>query len=236
MTLNCIEAVILAGGLGTRLREVVSDRPKGLAEVRGRPFLFFLLDQLCDTKVGKVTICTGYMGEQIEEIIGLQYRTLQIGYSYEDEPLGTGGGLQHAARLFDSSWILVMNGDSFVEIDFEHYFAWHAYKQALISLVVVSVEDVDRYGSVIVDSDEKVTQFHEKCYWHKGQGYINAGIYLMHKSVVDSLPNRQPYSIEKNLLPSRLKGGLYGYRSKGKFIDIGTPSSYRSAEEFFWGM
>ena len=228
-----IDVTILAGGLGTRLRKVVSEKPKALADINGRPFICYLLGQLGLAGASSVTLCTGYMGEGIEARLGTRYGRVSIFYSQEPEPLGTGGALRYAAQKLSNDWILAINGDSFLDANLAEYASWHREKDILASMIVVPVKDVSRYGSVKLGCGGKVLAFREKISKVNVSGYVNAGIYLIHKSVIQGLDFKQPCSLEHELLPAQVEIGLYGFVSKGRFIDIGTEESYRDAQAFF---
>ena len=230
--LSDITTVILAGGLGTRLRSVVSDNPKVLAKIYNRPFLTFLLDQLVSAKARDVVLCTGFMADSIHEILGNTYKSLKIVYSREPRPLGTGGALRLALPCFNSDPVLIMNGDSFVNVDLTAYVEWFFKRDRQASLLLVKVPDTGRYGKVIVAEDGLLSAFEEKVL-NSGPGWINAGIYITKKSLVASMPAGKSFSLEREFFPSLVGKGLYGFCSNGKFIDIGTPESYRQAEKFF---
>ena len=232
--LKGIEAIILAGGLGKRLQKVVSDRPKVLADVNGRPFAYFLLDQLVEAGIGRVLFCTGYMGERVEEAIGNQYRTLRLDYSRENSPLGTGGALRNAKDMLRGDVVLVINGDSFVDINYRDFVAWHAMKNANISIAITSSDKADRFGMVELSLDQRVTKFREKfSLYIDSTSYISVGVYLIRRSIIDSLPNQDQLSLEMQVFPSLVEDEMFGYDTCGKFIDIGTPESYQSAGQFF---
>ena len=233
-----IDVVILAGGLGTRLQTVLINKPKVLADICGRPFIFFLLDQLCKAGIGKVVICSGHMGENLETVIGTGYKSLHIDFSRERMLLGTGGALRQAVDIVRREWILVLNGDSYVDIDLQGFVAWHAKIGAKISLVVTSVEENSRYGSVDLSLDGEIQRFVEKCSLAEknmdgNSKLISAGVYLMHNSVIKSFPGGTKLSLEEEILPSQVGRGFFGYKTTGAFIDIGTPESLLSAPEFF---
>ena len=225
-------AVILAGGLGTRLRSVVSDRPKVLARVGNRPFVTFLLDQLVAAKIKEVVLCTGYMADQIQEKLGNTYKSLRIIGSREPRPLGTGGAVRLALPHLNSDPVLIMNGDSYVDTDLTAYVNWFFKQNHQASLLLVKVPDTSRYGKVIVAKDGRVFAFEEKGS-NIGPGWINAGIYIMKKSLVASIPAGIAFSLERELFPRLLNKSLYGFYSNGRFIDIGTPQSLCRAQEFF---
>jgi NDP-sugar pyrophosphorylase family protein len=227
-----ITTIILAGGLGTRLRSVFSHRPKVLAEILGRPFLTYLLDQLSCAGAREVVLCTGYMASKVQEVYGDTYKYLHLLYSQEDEPLGTGGALRLALPLLNSDPVLVMNGDSYIHADLNSYVDWFFRKDRKASLLLTSVSDTGRYGMVKVGKDENILAFEEKG-MARGAGWINAGVYLLKKSLVRLIPPGKAFSLERELFPSLVGKGLFGYQCKGSFIDIGTPKSYAAAEKFF---
>lgn len=230
-----ITAAILVGGLGTRLRSVVSDKPKVLAEVFGRPFLSYLLDQLMVLGVGEVVLCSGYMADKIQQCFGDTYGSLRLLYSREDKPLGTGGAIRLALPCFSSDTILVMNGDSYVEADLIAYTEWFFSEEREVALLLTKVSDTTRYASVTINENKTIATFEEKCH-NSGSGLINAGVYLMKKSIIASLPERKFYSLERELFPTLIGQKLWGFCCKGRFIDIGVPESYATARYFFAAM
>jgi len=233
--LSEITVVILAGGLGTRLRPVVSSRPKVLAKVLGRPFLTHLFDQLDRAGARQVVLCTGYMADSVREEIGEFYRSLHIEYSIEDAPLGTGGALRLALSLIKSDTVMVMNGDSYVNADLKTFLAWFLRKDTVAALLLAKTLDTSRYGRVVIASDDRIETFEEKG-GIKGDGWINAGIYLLQKKFVETIPPGKAFSLERESFPSLIGKKLYGYRCEGEFIDIGTPKSFLKAEKFFSGL
>lgn len=228
-TLSEITAVILAGGRGTRLRPVLPHQPKVMAEFHGRPFLAYLLDQLVAGGVREVVLCTGYRGDEIRAKLGDTYGPLHLGYSHEDVPLGTGGALRLALPWLHSDPVMVMNGDSWIDADFQSYLAWFLGLPAAAALLLMAVDDTTRFGRVEVAADGAITSFKEKGV--PGPGWINAGVYFLKKSVLELMEPRRFLSLEQDLLPTLVGQGLYGHRVAGKFIDIGTPESYAEAAE-----
>jgi len=224
-------AAILAGGLGTRLRPVVDDRPKALATVGGRPFLGYLLDQIADAEVRSVVICSGYRGEAIPEVFGSQFRGIKLYYSREIEPLGTAGALRQAVPFFDSELVLVLNGDSYCDVDLKQFERWHRVQRAAASIVLAEVEDISRFGSVSLAGDGQILGFAEK--GGQGKGWINAGIYLLPVEWIKSLPEGLPISLEYDCFPQWTGRNLLGFAQGKLFLDIGTPESYRNADQFF---
>ena len=226
-----LSVAVLAGGLGTRLRPVVADRPKALAEIHGRPFLAYLLDQLSDAGSSRVVLCTGHLGEQIEHAFGKRYRKLQISYSRETRPVGTGGALRLALPHLLSDPVLVMNGDSFCATDLTSLWAWHCNRGSQGTMLLAEVPNTERYGSVKINADGAVTQFVEKK--QGGSGSINAGVYLLSRQVIDSIPDDAAVSLEHDVFPALMSHGLCGYQGRGRFLDIGTPEDFAAAEQFF---
>lgn len=227
-----VTAAILAGGLGTRLRSIVADRPKVLAEVRGRPFLAYLLDQVAAAGVKMVVLCTGYLGEQVRETFGDTYRSLRLFYSQESSPLGTAGALRLALPLFESDTVLVMNGDSFCETNLGTFWTWHCAREAAATLRLIKVVDTRRYGRVQIDANGRVFGFDEKGDT-SAPGWINAGIYLLKRHLLQAIPTSGAVSLEREIFPTWISRGLYGYQSAGRFLDIGTPEAYAATEQFF---
>jgi NDP-sugar pyrophosphorylase family protein len=226
-----ITAVIIAGGRGTRLQSVVADTPKALAEVCGRPFMTYLFDQLIRFRIKRAVLCTGFLGEKIQERFGNAYQSLALDYSREPHPLGTGGALKNAFSHFTSDPVLVCNGDSFCDADIAAFWNWHAAKKASASLLLTKVEDAGRYGKAETDADGAIVRFSEK--GNRGPGFINAGVYIVNKESIFSVPSGKPVSLENEVFPQWIGRGLYGYRSEGRFIDIGTPEDYARASRFF---
>lgn len=226
-----ITVAILAGGLGTRLRSKVSDKPKVMAEIRGQPFLKYLLDQLNETGSREAVLCIGYLGDQIREKFGSTYGNLKLNYSQESFPLGTAGAVRLAKPLLKSDTVMVMNGDSFCDCDFRKFLKFHKSKKANVSLLLTKVSDTSRFGQVNIDKKGRVVSFEEK--GKKGAGWINGGIYLISRSYLSQIPQKRVVSFEREIFPQWINTGIYGYQSRGCFIDIGTPESYKLAEQFF---
>lgn len=230
--LSQITVAILAGGFGVRLQSKVKGKQKVLAEVGDHPFLEYLLHQLNLADFKNVIICTGYLGDQVEKVFGSNYKNLNLYYSSEQSPLGTGGSLRKALPLMDSETILVMNGDSFCEIDFKKFWLFHLNKKSKASLALTSVSDTNRYGKVKLGSDDIITQFQEK---KEGAGFVNAGIYLISKALIATIPEGKAISLEKDVFPTWIGKGFYGYKAGNNFIDIGTPEDYAQAGIFLKG-
>ena len=228
-----LTAAILAGGLGTRLRGVVADRPKVLAPVGGRPFLALLLDQLADAGIRKVVLLTGHRGEQVREAFGEKYEEMRLIYAEEPTPLGTAGALRRALPLVTGTRVVLLNGDSYCDVRIDELYDWHCRQKAAASLGLVEVPDVSRFGQVRRDRIGRVIAFEEKGQ-AKGPGWINAGVYLIERKLLAELPVDRPLSLERDVLPDWVSRRLvYGMECGKRFIDIGTPESYSEAEAFF---
>jgi NDP-sugar pyrophosphorylase family protein len=232
--LAAASAVILAGGLGTRLRTVVADRPKVLAEVDGVPFVFHLLTQLATAGVKHVVLSTGYRGAQVRDVVGTAYGPMAIEYSHEPSPAGTGGALRRALPLLRSGSVFVLNGDSYCELDLLHFWIWHQLRPAHGTLSLSRVADARRFGTVETGEYGRVERFVEKSP-RRGPGTVNAGLYLLRRSLIAAIPAGVACSLEQDLLPRWLAAGIYGYPRTERFIDIGTPESLAGAAGFFRG-
>jgi D-glycero-alpha-D-manno-heptose 1-phosphate guanylyltransferase len=225
-----IDAVILAGGLGTRLSSVVADRQKVAAEVSGKPFIAILLRQLENAGFRRVILCTGYLAETVEQAVRRHAGTLEVVFSCENTPLGTGGAIRNALAYVNTEYFLAMNGDSYFGTDLQAFIADADDANAIL---LRHETDTARYGSVILDDAGKVTEFREKDS-SAGPGLINAGIYLLKKATLSPCPVGQKFSLEKDIFPKlSASGKLSGCVSDGNFIDIGTPESYAAAAELF---
>ncbi len=211
---------------------MVRERPKALASVAGRPFVAYLLDQLCAANLRKVVFCTGYRGEQLEHDFGPHYGRVPLIYSREKEPLDTGGALRLAIDHLDEDPVLVLNGDSFCEVNFSALLEWHRWKQAAATIVLTYLEDVQRFGSVTWSAGGHICRFDEK--GRQGSGWINAGIYMLSREFLKSIPLGASWSLEQEVFPRLAKQGcLYGFPGGRNFIDIGIPESYQQAQHFF---
>lgn len=221
---------ILAGGLGTRLRTVVADRPKVLAEVNGRPFLGLLLEFLEAFGVKNVVLCTGYKAEEVERTFGKAFGGLSITYSKELTPMGTGGALRQALPYLVSNRVLVLNGDSFCDADLIAMEEAHLSRNARATLALTWVDDTRRFGCVRLKSNDQIAVFSEKENAF-GPGWINAGIYLLERDLIEVLPPNNFLSLEREVFPTWIHQDLFGFRTNGRFFDIGTPESYALANQ-----
>lgn len=229
-----VTALVLCGGLGTRLAPIVADRPKGLADVSGRPFLGRLLDQLADSGLRRTILCTGHMAASIRAACGGQHSGMTLDYSAEDRPLGTAGALRLALPRVTTRDVLVINGDSYCRVDLRGFHATYVAGGKKPAMVLVKVSDAARFGRVECDAEGFVCRFSEKSA-ERAPGVINAGIYLAPTDLLRAFPEGRAVSLEREIFPIWLASGLRGYRCDGPFIDIGTPESYAEAARFFGG-
>ncbi|HXR17390.1 MAG TPA: nucleotidyltransferase family protein [Terriglobales bacterium] len=225
-----VPAVLLVGGMGTRLQAVLPSTPKPLALVGDAPFLELLLLQLRGQGIRRLVMCTGHLSEQIEEQFG-DGRKWDVGieYSKETQPLGTAGAVKFAERyLAQASDFLVMNGDSFLEMDFRQLIRFHRGHGSLVSMAVRRVPDAARYGTVQVGTRNRIIGFVEKT-GAQAPGVINGGVYVFNRAVLQSIPNG-PASLEKDVFPHLLEQQMCAVEQDGMFIDIGTPEDYARAQ------
>jgi NDP-sugar pyrophosphorylase family protein len=228
-----IPVLILAGGLGTRLRASVPDTPKVLAPVCGRPFLAHLLDQIAATPLRRVVLLTGYRADEVEQAFGSHYGALRLTHLRETTPLGTGGAVRQAIGRLADRTLLLMNGDSFCGVDFARLYAVHRRAGAGLTMAVVRVSDASRFGRVHFDKLGLVNSFVEKGAV-AGPGWINAGVSVIERSLLEELPVGQATSLERNWLPCWVASRrLLAYPTRAAFLDIGTPASYAAAQTFF---
>lgn len=224
------EAIVLAGGFGTRLRGIVDDVPKPLAPVAGRPFLAWLLDRLAASGMRHCILATGYLSETIEQRIGARWQGMQVAYSVEAEPLGTGGAIALAATQLLGDGAHVLNGDTWLDYDPAALEAAARDAHAPMAIALAHVEDVARYGAVDV-ADGRVAAFREK--GEAGPGWINAGCYFLGADALAALP-RGAFSFEHAVLqPRTAAGDVAAFTATAGFIDIGVPEDYRRAQALF---
>jgi mannose-1-phosphate guanylyltransferase len=225
-----VQALVLAGGEGTRLRPLTLTLPKPVIPLAGRPFLSFMLDWLHRHGVDDVLLSCGYRSHDVERVLGHEHQGMRLRYVVEDEPLGTAGPLRLAADegvLADR--VLVLNGDCLTDIDLTAELAQHEATGAKATLALVAVDDTSSYGVVPTSDDGQVEAFLEKRPGPAPTNRINAGAYVLERSVVDRVPAGRAVSIEREVFPELVGDGLYGYLSDGYWIDIGTPERYLEA-------
>lgn len=225
------EAIILAGGRGTRLRGVVSEVPKPLAPVAGRPFLAWVLDHLAANGIRRCILATGHLSKMIEDCIGDHWQHMQVAYSVEESALGTGGAVAQASQHVQGDAAHVLNGDTFLRYSPAALEAATQRMGTSIGIALAHVEEVARYGAVLVDNG-RVQAFQEKD--GNGPGLINAGSYFFSRAALDQLDLQAPFSLESDvLLPQAASGGIAAFSETADFIDIGVPEDYARAQLLF---
>ena len=225
-------AIVLAGGLGTRLKGVLKGLPKPMAPIRDRPFLEYQMDFWIDQGISKFILSVGYLNQTISSHFGDSYRSVQINYVQENTPLGTGGGLLMAAKNLAEPFLL-LNGDTFFEVDLNDLCLFHNKHNAEWTMSLFRSKDLDRYMGVDLEDNGEILSLQSG--GNELTLLANGGVYLVNPSALKRL-NYKPYiksSLENDLLPKfiSLGGGLYGFESSGKFIDIGVPEDYYRAQK-----
>lgn len=225
------DAIILCGGAGTRLRPVSDGAPKSLMTVSGRPFLELLLSQLQRHGFDRVILATGYRGTEIRSQLGTRFGSLDLAYSDERFPLGTGGALRHAAGEVRTANCLVMNGDSYTDVDLDQLSVAHIQSQAHVSLVVVPADERCDSGRIATDKAGNVLEFLEK-EGHGSGRYVNAGIYALRSQILFEIPPDVPLSLERDVFPAWIRAGftIRAFFHSGNCVDIGTPERYQTAQ------
>jgi len=232
--LQNIDVVILAGGLGTRLRPVFSDRPKVLAPINGVPFLKCYLEWLRGFGARRIILSLGHLAGIVQEFVKSEnWNSLEIVANVETTPLGTGGAVRACLPLVQSPAALVTNGDSVTHLDLCRFVEFHRARSARLSMVLTHQPRVSASGLVETGANGAVTSFNEKPQNQMAGGYINAGLYLMQREVIAEIPGNRPVSLEQDVFPKCCGRGFYALKGRFPFIDIGTPESYRRAGEFF---
>lgn len=223
-----MQAIILAGGKGLRLREVISDVPKPMAPMHGRPFLEHIILHLLRFSVKNIIVSVGYKGEKIQEYFGDGHKWgANISYSSEDEPLGTGGAVKRAESYVNESPFLVMNGDSYCATDISNFCQFHSAKGSMISIVVMRITNEGMYGKIVMNEEQRIMRFEEKVICR--DAYVNAGIYLFDRSVFEHMLPECNFSLEYDFFPQLIASPIFGFETCDRFFDIGTPERYREA-------
>ena len=225
-----MEAVVLAGGFGARLQSSVKDLPKPMAPVHGKPFLTRVLNYLRESGVSRFILSVGYKYETIQGYFGNEYRSTPIVYAVEKIPLGTGGGIKRSLEMAGSSPVLVVNGDTFFDVDLDGLLATHRDRKADMTIAVKYMDDLGRYGSVVFDESGRLISFREK-----GQheaGYVNGGLYVIEKDLFAPFALPPAFSFETDFMEVHLKDLKVHVRPyEGYFIDIGLPGDYEKAQQ-----
>src|SRR4051794_23966416 len=225
-----MQALVLAGGEGTRLRPLTLTTPKPVMPLAGRPFLSFMLDWLARHGIDEALISLGYRADDVERVLGDDHRGMRLRYVVEDEPLGTAGPLRLAAdEGLLSGRVLVLNGDCLTDLDLTAMLRRHEETAASGTIALAAVDDTASYGVVPTDESGAVEAFLEKQPGPAPTNRINAGTYVLEQSVIEMIPAGRAVSIEREVFPELVGNGLYGFPFDGYWIDIGTPDRYMEA-------
>ena len=223
------EAIILAGGLGTRLRSAVPDLPKCMAPINGKPFIAYVINELMAQGIEKFILALGYKSDAIVQFIKEAYPQLQVQYSLEEEPLGTGGAIYKACSLASTENIIATNGDTLFHIDISGLSKSHQDKQAECTLSLTPMQQFSRYGVVELNAEQAVVSFKEKQFYEAG--LINGGVYAIYVPAFLGKKFADKFSFEKEYLETYYtEGQMYGFIQDGYFIDIGIPEDYNRAQ------
>jgi D-glycero-alpha-D-manno-heptose 1-phosphate guanylyltransferase len=224
-----MEAIVLAGGLGTRLAARLSGIPKAMAPVGERPFLEILLEQLRRAGCARALLSVGYLHEVIEEHFGAEYSGMQLEYVVEETPLGTGGAIRRALEAANTEFVLALNGDTFLDADYRAMLRFHADERATFTVAVTHQPDIARYGGVVVRGG-RVVGFEEK--GRSGPGWINAGAYVLPREMEWPAALGEKFSFEKDFLAREIGGpGVAAFEVDGFFLDIGVPEDLDRAQQ-----
>lgn len=224
-----MECIVLAGGLGTRLRGAIGDQPKCMADVNGKPFLHYILSYLQQQQCKKVVLSLGYKHEVVLAWLHQQHLPFEVDYVVEEEPLGTGGGIQLAMQKTNTDDVAVLNGDTFFNINLPAMMALHTHTKPAATIALKKMHDFDRYGVVRTDSNDNIISFEEKK--PATEGYINGGVYIINKPALFSKQLPAKFSFEKDYLEAYVHQGVFkAGKDDGYFIDIGIPTDYNKAQ------
>ncbi len=229
LSLSKIDVVILCGGYGKRLQDVIKDIPKPMAKIKRRPFLSILIDFIASYGFKRFILCTGYKADIVERYYSQRYNNLIIEFSREEKPLGTGGAIKNAKKYIKSNPFLVANGDSFCKINLKEFVDFHFKKVALISMAVTNTDICDDYGVITINGLQRIVEFNEKAKGYKNR-LINAGVYLLQREIFSLMPRKNNFSIERDFFPQIIKRNLYAFETQESVTDIGTPERYEKAK------
>lgn len=230
---NNMQAVIIAGGKGTRLRPLTYTCPKPLIPLVNKPALQYQIELLRKHNIKDIILCLNYKSDEIEEYFGGGKELgVKIQYAIEDKPLGTAGAVKNAEILLSEEPIIVFNGDILTDVDLSKIIEFHKNKGAVVTLTLTYVDDPTLYGLIVTDNNNRVIQFLEKPSWDQVvANTINAGIYILEQDILRYIPKNREYSIEREVFPLLLDADIpvYGYPASCYWIDVGTPKKYKTA-------
>ena len=252
--LNNTDIVILAGGLGKRLHTVTQGKQKVLADIDGKPFIALLIEFIASQGAKRFILCTGHGAEDVKQALAGMFPKLDIMFSIEQDPLGTGGAIKQGAALVRSPKFIAMNGDCFCVIDYQKLLERHAAQKAAATIAITKVDDAREYGTIEVDAQGRIKAFKEKSASaellsrlpagqagsasadKQPQYLINTGTYCLNKDVFSMVKTPAKFSIEYDFFPHLVGKGFASFEVPNKFIDIGTPERYHWAQEHLKGL
>lgn len=221
-------AIVLAGGFGSRLQEVVSDVPKPMAPINSVPFLTYILLYLEGQKIDEIILSVGYKHNTIQNYYGDSFHGIPLSYAVEDTPLGTGGAIKKALNMTNDKEVLILNGDTFFPVELKKVYRAYEANNGLVTLVLKRMSDSGRYGSIEIDEFKNIVKFVEK---QTGKsGYINGGVYILNTGVFRNFPTSEVFSFENFLEENFKLLGANGLVLDDYFIDIGIPRDYERAQ------
>jgi D-glycero-alpha-D-manno-heptose 1-phosphate guanylyltransferase len=226
----CPDVVILAGGLGKRLKSVTGDSQKVLAKINDQPFLEILIDYIASQGGSRFILCVGHGSDEVEAYFKNKYQDREIIFSREDSPLGTGGAIKQGSGHVKTNQFLAMNGDCFCVIDYNCFISFHKKHRARATLAVTLMPDARDYGTIEISSDRTIEAFKEK-QPEAREAFINTGTYCFDRGVFSLAETPSKFSIEYDFFPHLVGKGFYAFEVENKFIDIGTPERYQWARE-----
>jgi D-glycero-alpha-D-manno-heptose 1-phosphate guanylyltransferase len=226
------EVIILAGGMGTRLKNVLNGEPKCLARINGKPFLSILINQLLSFNVVRFIFSLGYGSESVKKYILENHNDIEYVFCTEPEPLGTGGAIRLALEFSKHRYVFIVNGDSYFDIDIEEIFNFAKRNESPFTIALNRVSSNIRYGNVEINESNKIISFHEKK--ESKNVLINSGYYILDKNKINFSDYNYKFSLESDFFESKFRGiEINGIEFKSKFIDIGIPEDYKKAQKFF---
>jgi NDP-sugar pyrophosphorylase family protein len=212
------------------LKEVLGETPKVMADFNDKPFLEIIISYLKDQGIKRVVLCTGHEAQLVEDYFSGKDLGIDIEFSREEEPLGTGGAIKNAKRKIVSDSFFVLNGDSICDVDLISFLNFHMGKKALVSVVVSEVKENEDFGGIVLDDKCEIISFKEKEKTNSPQ-HVNAGVYCFEKNIFDLMPAENKFSLEYDLFPNLINKNIYGFCVDQEFLDIGTPERLVEAQK-----
>jgi len=225
-------AIILAGGFGTRLQSVVSDLPKPMAPVNGKPFLEYVFKYCAASGISNCILSVGYKADTIQNYFGSEFLNISVKYCVEECPLGTGGAIKASMKITETDEVLILNGDTFFDVPVQDMYTLHNKAKSEFSIALKPLKNFDRYGIVNINNDFSICGFEEKAF--RSAGNINGGVYIANKSILNHFPADEKFSFEKDFLEKQIgRLNMKGFLFDKYFIDIGIPEDYQKSQNEF---